>query len=114
MLLNSASVKSPSSWDFHLKMTAPYLSPDADINKPSRSHLIFLCPFFKSEKVSAADFPSSHHSQNCFVTCQSKIRSATRSPPLTELDLGLASVKDWVMKRKDGSQGKKQKIAGSN
>ena len=27
----------------------------------------FHVPFFKSEEVSPADFPSSHHSQNCFI-----------------------------------------------
>ena len=27
----------------------------------------FHVPFFKSEEVSPADFPSSHHSQNCFT-----------------------------------------------
>ena len=102
-----------------LAAAAPYLSSDADINKPSRkSHLIFMCPFLRVRKCPQQTSPHliiARIVSQTLITCQPKIRSITRSPPLTELDLGLASLKDWVIwKRSDSFQGKKQKITDSN
>ena len=49
-LLSMGSHRVRHDWS-DLAASAPYLSSDADINKPSRrSHLIFMCPFLRVRK----------------------------------------------------------------